>query len=95
MAKALKRKKTGEIIPQETQKPVKGKRKRISTKERVRIHIEDKHDVITEDDLKHVNLDLGVPKDEAHEPLPIENTPNRPKDEAKDKPQVTPWDVIE
>ena len=94
MAKAKKPAKAGDNIPQTPVKKARGKRKRMTTQERVRVHIEDEKDIITEDDLKNVHLDLGLPKDHAHEPLPIENNPNRPKDEGKDKPQVTPWDVI-
>ena len=94
MAKPVNPAKAGDIIPQSSKKPAKGKRKRMSTQDRVRVHIENEKDIITEEDLKNVQLDMGVPKDHAHEPLPIENDPGRPKDEGKDKPQVTPWDVL-
>ena len=93
MAKAEKRGKSGDNIPQTNKKPAR-KRKRMSTKERVKVHYENEHDVITEDDIKHAELDLGIPNDPAKAPLPIENNPDRPHDEGKDKPKVTPWDVI-
>jgi len=93
MAKSAKNIKPVENIPQ-TPAPDKKKRKRFTAKERVNQHIQDKNDVITEEDMKDVHLDLGVPKDHAHQPLPIPNKDERPHDEDKDHKNVTPWDVI-
>jgi len=81
-------KKTVENIPQKT--GLAGK----TAKQIVRRHIRDKNDVITEEDIKYVKIDLGIPKDKAHKPLPISNDTERPKDEDKDNKIMTPWDVI-
>jgi len=93
MAKSTKNIKPVENIPQK-QGPESPKRKRFTAKERVKQHMENKHDVITEDDIKNLHLDLDVPKDHAHKPLPITNEDERPHDEDKDHKNVTPWDVI-
>jgi hypothetical protein len=95
MAKARTNKDAGDKIPQKktTAQPRKRKKK-VTTQERVKQHFMDEDDIITDQDLKEVHLDLGIPKDEAHEPLPITNDTNRPKDEDKDNKQITPWDVI-
>ena len=69
---------------------VKGK----TAKEIVKRHLSDKNDKITEDDMKHVRIDLSVPKDRAHKPLPIKKDKERPKDSEKDNTTLTPWDVI-
>jgi len=60
----------------------------------VKRHLSDKNDKITEDDLKHLRIDLSVPKDKAHQPLKIKKGKERPKDEEKDNTTLTPWDVI-
>ena len=65
-----------------------------TAKEIVKRHLSDKNDKITEDDLKHVKIDLSIPKDSAHKPLPIKETKERPKDSEKDNTTLTPWDVI-
>jgi len=70
--------------------PPKGK----TAKEIVKRHLSDKNDKITEDDLKHLRIDLSIPKDKAHKPLPIKKEKERPKDSEKDKTTLTPWDVI-
>ena len=49
---------------------------------------------ITEEDMKNVRIDVSLPKDKAHEPLPISTDTERPKDEDKDNKTTTPWDVI-
>lgn len=73
------------------QKPAsKGK----TAKEIVKRHLSDKNDKITEEDLKHLRIDLSVPKDKAHRPLKIKKGKERPKDEEKDNMTLTPWDVI-
>ena len=70
--------------------PSRGK----TTREIVKRHLSDKDDKITEDDLKHVKIDLSIPKDKAHRPLAIKKGKERPKDEEKDNSTLTPWDVI-
>jgi hypothetical protein len=56
--------------------------------------LSDKNDKITEEDFHDLHIDLSVPGDEAHEPLPIEEKKERPKDVEKDNTIATPWDVI-
>ena len=65
-----------------------------TTKEIVKRHLSDENDKITEDDLKHLRIDLSIPKDKAHRPLKIKKGKERPKDEEKDNTTLTPWDVI-
>ena len=65
-----------------------------TAKEIVKRHLSDENDKITEDDLKHLRIDLSIPKDKAHQPLKIKKGKVRPKDEEKDKTTLTPWDVI-
>ena len=65
-----------------------------TAKEIVKRHLSDKDDKITEDDLKHLKIDLSIPKDKAHQPLKIKRGKERPKDEEKDNTTLTPWDVI-
>jgi len=57
-------------------------------------HMKDKNDVITEEEFKNLNIDTGITNDTSHHPLPIDNDPERPKDEDKDPAVTTPWDVI-
>ena len=65
-----------------------------TAKEIVKRHLSDENDKITEDDLKHVRIDLSIPKDKAHKPLPIKKGKGRPKDSEKDNTTLTPWDVV-
>lgn len=65
-----------------------------TTQEIVKRHLSDKNDKITEDDLKHLKIDLSVPKDNARQPLKIKKGKERPKDGEKDNTTLTPWDVI-
>lgn len=65
-----------------------------TTREIVKRHLSDQDDKITEDDMKHVKIDLSIPKDTAHRPLAIKKGKERPKDEEKDNSTLTPWDVI-
>ena len=81
-------KKNVEQIPQKSRKPGK------TTKELVDDHIHDKDDIISDEAFKNVVLDLGIPGDEAHQPLPIPDKKGRPRDEDKDPRITTPWDVI-
>jgi hypothetical protein len=68
--------------------------KGLTAKQIVKRHIQNKNDKITEDDIKNVNIDHSLPKDKAHQPLPISPDTERPKDEDKDNNRATPWDVI-
>ena len=77
-----------EMIPQLS--TLKGK----TTQQIMNRHINDEHDVITDEDFKNLRLDLELPLDEAHQPLEISNDPDRPKDEDKDPKVLTPWDLI-
>lgn len=65
-----------------------------TAKEIVKRHLSDIDDKITDDDLKHVRIDLSIPRDKAHKPLPIKKDKERPKDSEKDNETITPWDVI-
>jgi len=65
-----------------------------TTKEIVKRHLSDENDKITNEDLENLRIDLSVPKDRAHEPLPIRPDKERPKDADKDNTITTPWDVI-
>jgi len=69
---------------------VKGK----TAKEIVKRHLSDKNDKITEEDMKNVRIDLSIPRDKAHKPLPIKEGKERPKDSEKDNTILTPWDVV-
>jgi len=60
----------------------------------VKRHLSDKDDKITNEDLENLKIDLSIPKDKAHEPLPVKNDKERPKDADKDNTVTTPWDVI-
>ena len=64
-------------------------------KEVVDEHIKNEKDVISDEEFKNLNLNLGVVGDVTHEPLAIPDNKNRPKDEDKDHRKITPWDVIE
>ena len=65
-----------------------------TAKEIVKRHLRDKDDKITKEDLENLKIDLSLPKDKAHEPLPIKNNKERPKDADKDNTITTPWDVV-
>ncbi len=81
-------KKTVENIPRKAMS--KGK----TTRQIMTRHIQDKNDVITDEDFKNLNIDLEISKDTAHQPLEITDDAQRPKDEDKDPKILTPWDVI-
>lgn len=65
-----------------------------TAKEIVKRHLSDENDKITDDDLRHLRIDLSIPKDKAHKPLPVKRDKKRPKDSEKDNATLTPWDVI-
>lgn len=69
-------------------------KKQHTTDEIVKRHLSDKNDKITDEDFENLRIDLSLPKDKAHEPLPIKKGKERPKDVEKDNVTTTPWDVI-
>ena len=83
-----KKKKSGDKIPQKAGS--KGK----TAKQVMSKHIQDKNDVISEEDFKNLNIGIETTNDTAHEPLEISEDHERPKDEDKDPKITTPWDVI-
>ena len=57
-------------------------------------HLSDKTHVITDQEIKDLELDIDQPaRDTSHVP-DLPNKEDRPKDEDKDPKIVTPWDVI-
>lgn len=65
-----------------------------TTKEIVKRHLSNRHDKITDDDFKTLKIDLSIPKNRAHKPLPVKKGKGRPKDVEKDNTITTPWDLI-
>jgi hypothetical protein len=88
MVKPLKNEKTANSVQK------KSSPKGQTAKQIVKRHIRDKSDIIKEDDMKNVEIDSSLPTDYAHQPLPITNDDERPKDEDKDHKIETPWNVI-
>ena len=78
----------------ENSKKQKQKKHGKTASEIVKRHLSDKDDKITKEDLENLKIDLSLPKDKAHEPLPIKKDKERPKDADKDNTITTPWDVI-
>ena len=68
--------------------------KGLTAKQIVNRHIQNKNDIITEDDMRNVTIGPSLPADEALQPLLISPDSERPKDEDKDNKTATPWDVI-
>ena len=93
MTKQLKSFSKGE---KNTEKNNKRKQKTHSktAKDIVKRHLSNKSDKITNEDLENLKIDLSLPRDRAHQPLPIKNSKERPKDADKDNTITTPWDVI-
>ncbi|HUR67264.1 MAG TPA: hypothetical protein VMZ03_13020 [Chitinophagaceae bacterium] len=58
-------------------------------------HLADKNHVITDQEIKELDLDIDTtdPVVATHVPELPDNE-NRPKDEDKDPEMVTPWDII-
>ena len=63
-------------------------------KQVVRKHIQDKNDVITEEDFKNLNISVDIYNDTAQQVLEIPDDKERPKDEDKDPVRIIPWDLI-
>lgn len=78
----------------ETNNNLKRKANGKTATEIVKRHLGDKDDKITKEDFENLYIDLSLPKDKAHEPLPIKDDKERPKDADKDNTIATPWDVI-
>ena len=93
MAKTRKSSSKGEKNTENNNNPKRKPNSKTAT-EIVKRHISDKDDKITKEDFENLYIDLGLPKDKAHEPLPIKDVKDRPKDADKDNTVTTPWDVI-
>jgi len=93
MAKPRKSSTKGEKNTENNKTP-KRKANGKTADEIVKRHLSDKDDKITKEDFENLYIDLNLPKDKAHEPLPIKPGKERPKDEDKDNTVTTPWDVI-
>ena len=93
MAKRVKSLGKGEKNTENKNK-LKQKRHGKTANEIVKRHLNDQDDKITKEDLENLRIDLSLPKDKAHEPLPIKDDKERPKDADKDNTITTPWDVI-
>ena len=72
------------------------KNKGVSTVKALRDrHMKDKDHVITDEDMKNLELENEpVDRSTSHTPR-ISRKKNRPKDEDKDPKVITPWDVVE
>jgi hypothetical protein len=57
-------------------------------------HLADKSHVITDQEIKELELDIDKPERETSHVPDLPNDDNRPKDEDKDPSMVTPWDII-
>ena len=64
-----------------------------TTKDIVREHLADENHKISEEDMK-VKINVDLPTDKAHAPIPIKNDNKRPHDIDKDHDILTSWDVI-
>lgn len=93
MTKQVKPLPKGEKNTENSNKP-RQKANSKTAKEIVKRHLSDEDDKITNEDFENLRIDLSLPKDKAHEPLPIKNDKERPKDGDKDNTVTTPWDVI-
>ena len=71
----------------------KKNKKSNTPKEMMTRHIQDKNDVISQEEFKdmQVGTDAEVPD---VEPLDLPDDTQRPKDEEKDHTMINPWDVI-
>ncbi len=78
----------GKTVENTSQPPAGSK---MTAKEIVKRHLKDKNDIITEEDMKNIQIETGLA---GEEPLKIPNTTKRPKDEDKDNQYITPWDTI-
>ncbi len=81
-------------MPRSPKKNTANPKTQKTAREVVNRHLSNENDKITEDDFKNLKIDLSLPKDKAHAPLPIKEGKERPKDGDKDNTITTPWDVI-
>ena len=58
------------------------------------LHLKDKNHVITNEEIKNLDLNLNNPETETSHTPNIPNTRKRPKDEDKDEKTITPWDIV-
>ena len=93
MARSRKTSSKGEKNTENNNNP-KRKANSKTADEIVKRHLNDKDDKITKEDFENLHIDLSLPKDKAHKPLPIKKDKERPKDADKDNTMTTPWDVI-
>ena len=93
MARSRKTSSKGEKNTENNNNP-KRKANSKTADEIVKRHLNDKDDKITKEDFENLHMDLSLPKDKAHKPLPIKKDKERPKDADKDNTMTTPWDVI-
>jgi hypothetical protein len=93
MTKSITPRPKGEKSTEKNKSPGR-KRNSKTASEIVKRHLSDKDDKITNEDFENLKIDLSLPKDKAHQPLPIKNDKQRPKDSDKDNTITTPWDVI-
>ena len=90
MAKQEQKKKSGDKVPQ------KGRTHTI--RQKVKRHIEDIKDVVTDEDVRHAKIDLNVAKEEPHEKhLPPSTEGLQAKDLKKKKGtrHISPWDMVD
>jgi len=91
MAKQEGKKKPVDKIPQ--------KRRSHTIKQKVKRHIEDIEDVVTDEDVRHAKIELNIgAKEEPHEKhLPPSTGGTQAKDlkKKKGKRHVTPWDIVD
>lgn len=90
MAKQARKQTSGDNIPQK-------KKKTVSAREKVRKHISDINDVISEDDIRNVTVDK---KDEERtiekkEDMLEENSKMNEGNQKEGKKSITPWDVLD
>jgi len=80
--------------------PAPKKKNGKTTKQLMRIHLQDKGHKITDEDIENLDLDLDhvekdpAPVDVTPEDLVVPENPDAPKDGDEHKKHITPWDVI-
>lgn len=92
------------MAKQEKKKPVdkipqKKASKRHTIKEKVRLHIKDKNDVVTDTDIREAIIEPRVgPREEPHEKHQLPETSGAKVKDVKTpkrKRPVTPWDMVD
>ena len=59
------------------------------------IHMNDKSHIMTDEELKDLDLNLSHPDTSTSHTPDIPEGEERPKDEDKDPKKITPWDLID